>query len=108
MNTPTINSRQFAFHENVPSEAPAILSNYTECPKEHLKKVYDGGYHSQLINIQHEGGVKFAGWFYDFRPFLKKYLYKQYGSWCEIYAPNKTLLRKSVYGRVDKIVQLDD
>ena len=107
MNTPTITARQFAFHSNVPSKAPTILNEYTISPIEYLKGVFgDGGYHGALQNLQSVGTMLWAGWSYDFKPFLKKYLYKQYGSWVECYAPNKTLLRKSVYGRIDQIVEI--
>ena len=106
MNKPTLIATQFAFHDRVSDVAPTILNDYTICPKEYLKGVFDGGYHGSLDNIKENGKMLWAGWSYDFTPFLKKYLYKQYGSWTECYAPNKTLLRKSVYGRVDQIVEL--
>ena len=56
--------------------------------------------HSVLSTMMHEGGIKSGGWFYDLRSVLKKYLFKQYGEWKEVYAPNKTALRKAVYGRI--------
>jgi len=46
------------------------------------------------------------GWAYDFRPNLKKFLVKQYGTWTEIYAPNKTLARKQFIGKIDAIKEL--
>ncbi len=46
------------------------------------------------------------GWEYDLTPYLKKYLYRQHGQWHEAFAPNKTLLRKSVFGRIEKIVSI--
>ena len=45
-----------------------------------------------------KGCVSVLGWCFDFRPYLRLYVYKQYGHWVEAYAPNKTILRKSVTG----------
>ena len=45
-----------------------------------------------------KGCVSVLGWCFDFRPVLKLYVYKQYGHWEEMYAPNKTLLRKNTFG----------
>jgi len=74
--------------------------------KEYMTKCYSGGYVGCLHDLQEFGIVKIMGYKYDFKPYLKKFLYKQYGQWNEVYAPNKTLLRKSVYGRIDKIIEL--
>ena len=46
------------------------------------------------------------GWQYDFRNSLKNYVVKQYGHWSEYWAPDKTSLRKAIYGRIDKIVEV--
>ena len=45
-----------------------------------------------------KGCVSVLGWCFDFRSALKLYVYKQHGCWQEMYAPNKTILRKSVVG----------
>jgi len=57
-------------------------------------------------NIQRSGCFKNLGYLYDLRPHLKKFVVKQYDSWQEYYAPNKTLLRKAIYGRVQTIVEI--
>lgn len=59
-------------------------------------------------NLIRYGYYRLMGYQYNFRPHLKKFLYKQYGDWQEAYAPNKTALRKAVYGRIDKIVELNE
>lgn len=59
-------------------------------------------------NIINFGYYKLMGYKYDFRPHLKKYLYKQYGSWREAYSPNKTKLRSVIFGKIDKIIELKD
>lgn len=75
--------------------------------KDYLTSMYNGKHHSQIRNLHKWGVVKIGGYSYDFKPLLKKYVYKQYGGWTECYAPNKTLLRKSIYGRINKIIELD-
>lgn len=62
-------------------------------------------FHSQVNNALN-GYLKIGGWCYDFRDQLKKYLYKQRGEWREVYAPNKTAIRRSIYGRIDQIIAL--
>lgn len=57
-------------------------------------------------NLIRYGNYKLMGYKYDFSPYLKKYVYKQYGQWKEAYAPNKTKLRAVIYGRIDKIIEL--
>lgn len=44
------------------------------------------------------GCLPLLGYSFDFRPYLRRYVYYQYGRWSEYYAPNRTLLRKSLYG----------
>tara|TARA_R110002167_G_scaffold325017_2_gene531138 strand:- start:324 stop:659 length:336 start_codon:yes stop_codon:yes gene_type:complete len=61
----------------------------------HMSNIYD------LLN---SGSYKYMGWSYDFTPYMNRYIYKQHGQWFEVYAPNKTMLRKAVYGVVDKII----
>lgn len=46
------------------------------------------------------------GWKFDFSNAVKNYVVKQYGRWAEYYAPDKTSLRKALYGRIEKIVEV--
>ena len=46
------------------------------------------------------------GYRYDFRIWLKKFLYKQHGCWNEAYAPNKMLLRQVIGGKIEKIIEI--
>lgn len=50
--------------------------------------------------------VAHMGWMFCFKDVLKRFVYKQYGSWREAYACNKTYLRKITYGRIDEIVEI--
>ena len=72
-----------------------------ENPNEWLKKNYINS-----DNVSRYGYYKLMGYQFNFRPYLKLYIYKQYEQWSEIYAPNKTMLRKKVYGKIDKIICL--
>jgi hypothetical protein len=72
-----------------------------------LSIIYSSTRHTFLNNLQQYGYIKIMGYLYNAKPYLKKYIVNQYGSWQQYYAPNKTLLRKSIYGRIDKIVQVN-
>lgn len=72
-----------------------------------LKNIYSSSCHSLLRNLKEYGYIKLKGYLYNAKPYLNKYIVNQYGSWQQYYAPNKTLLRKSIYGRIDKIVKVN-
>lgn len=94
----------YKFSSTATPEKPDILNDITL--KEFLKSKYDGGLSFGLDNLQKSGHYKYRGWSYDFTPFMKQYLVKQYDSWEEYWSPNKTLLRKSLYGRIQKITEI--
>ena len=77
-------------------------------PKSFLETKYENRYDFGTSELLRTGRFKLMGWSYDFRSYLKRYLVKQYGQWTEYYAPNKTLLRKAVYGRIEEIVELKE
>jgi hypothetical protein len=64
-----------------------------------------GGMSMTGDQILRTGFAKLMGYRFDFRPFVKKFIYKQYGQWHEAFAPNKTALRKVIYGRIDQILE---
>ena len=76
-----------------------------ELPVDFLERAYTRFYtnNQNLINY---GYYKLMGYRYDFRDYLKKYLYKQRGSWAEAYAPNKTKLRSVIFGKIDRIIEI--
>ena len=90
------------FVSHVDQSAKPVIEN----PIEFLKRNYTK-FNGNLFNIQRNGKYKLMGYEYDLRPYLKKYLYKQYGQWSEVYAPNKTTLRQSIYGAIDKIIEIE-
>lgn len=73
-------------------------------PLDFLNKAYVR-FFTNNDNLLKYGHYKLMGYVYDFKPYLKLYVYKQYGTWHEAYAPNKTLLRSVLGGRIDKIIE---
>jgi hypothetical protein len=49
---------------------------------------------------------KLAGWAYDFSDYLPRFIVRQYDTWRTYYAPNKTSLRKALYGRIEEIYEI--
>ena len=95
--------KPFKFSSTATPEPTIEINN----PVEFLKSKYAVPFTFGLDNLQRDGIYKLQGWAYDLRPFLKKILVKQYGSWQEYYAPNKTALRKLLYGVVEKMQYID-
>lgn len=91
----------YAFVNHVNQKATPTINN----PKEFLKRAYVR-FFTNNDNLVRFGYYKSMGYLYDFKPYLKKYLYKQYGDWREAYAPNKTLLRQVIGGRIEQIIEL--
>ena len=57
-------------------------------------------------NTYFRTAIPVMGYRFDFFDVLKKYLVKQYGQWAEYYAPDRTSLRKLLYGRINQIVEI--
>jgi len=57
-------------------------------------------------NSYFNGAVPLMGYRFDFSDVIHTYLVKQYGQWREYYAPDKTSLRKTIYGRIQKIIEI--
>lgn len=66
-----------------------------------------GATHSQYYNLTRGGFIKYMGWLYDFRDELKKYIVKDgYGNLSEMYAPNKTSIRKGYGSAIEYIIEI--
>ncbi len=52
--------------------------------------------------------VPLMGYRFGFEDVLKTYVVKQYGSWTEYNAPDKTSLKTIVYGRIDQIAEINN
>jgi len=83
---------------------PELL--YGKSPQEFLKSKYVRGSIFGLDNLKKEGLYRLAGWVFNFRPYMKKFLVKQYDNWTEQWAINKTDIHNSTYGHIDQIVEL--
>ena len=57
-------------------------------------------------NTYFRTAIPVMGYRFDFFDVLKKYLVNQYGQWAEYYAPDRTSLRKHLYGRINQIVEI--
>ena len=88
-----------------PFVAHVDQNNRPELDSSFLDRAYVRFY-TNNDNLIKYGCYKCMGYRFDFTPYLKQYLYKQYGSWHEAYAPNKTKLRLVIGGRIDKIIEL--
>lgn len=103
MKTQTIKAYSFITDPDIKHIRKDIEQN----PEQFLKeKLTANNYAFGVSEITRSGVYKEMGYKYDFRPFLKKYVYKKYGSWSEMYSLNKTNLRKLVAGRVEKILEV--
>ena len=71
-----------------------------------LKEIYMEGAHTQIGNLLNDGVEKVMGWVYDYTDVLKRYYYTLNGHCYKAYAPNKTCLRKSIYGTISDIVEI--
>ena len=81
-------------------------SDIVDNPESFIKSLLSSRFAFGVDEVTRHGKYKYMGWAYDLRPLLKRFVYKQHGQWSEIYALNKTNLRKLVYGVVDEIAEL--
>ena len=57
-------------------------------------------------NSYFKSAIPLGGYRFDFSEILKTYIVKQYGSYQEYRAIDKTSLRAMIYGRIDKIIEV--
>lgn len=76
--------------------------------KQFLRKKFERGYYFGQEQLLRTGTYKQMGWKYDFKPYLKRFLVSQYGSWQQYYCINKTALRKLLHGHVDEIIEVEN
>lgn len=93
----------YKFSSTATEQAPDILKGQT--PEQFLKTNYTKGCIFGLDNLKTSGVYKLSGWAFDFRPYLKLFAFIQYGQIYKAYAPNRTALRKSEYGKIDRIAE---
>lgn len=59
------------------------------------------------LNSLFESAIPLQGWRFDFSDILRTFLVKQEGRWAEYKAIDKTALRNLLYGRIERIVEID-
>ncbi len=85
-----------------------IRKDIEQNPEKFITELLTGSkFNFGVSDVMNNGVYKYMGYRYYLAPFLKRYVYKQYGSWHESYALNKANLRKLTYGRIDKIVEIN-
>lgn len=57
-------------------------------------------------NAYFKSAVPLGGWRFDFSDVLKTYIVKQYGSYQEYRAIDKTSLRTILYGHIERIIEI--
>lgn len=57
-------------------------------------------------NTYFKSAIPLGGWYFDFSDVLKTFVVKQYGSYQEYRAIDKTSLRTMLYGRIDRILEV--
>ena len=94
----------YRFNPSASETAPDILQGTS--PIQFLKCKYQRSMMFGLDNLKQTGCYKILGWRFDFRPYMKEFVVLQYGHWQSEWATNKTAIRNSTYGRIEKIVEV--
>jgi len=96
--------KHYKFSATAKEDCPDILNGLS--PKEFLDEKYSKGTFFGLDKLSRSGVYLLDGYSFDFKPYLKRFLIHQNGTWCEYYAPNKTKLKVLVFGKIDEIVEI--
>lgn len=57
-------------------------------------------------NCFFRNAIPLLGYRFDFSDILRKFIVKQYNTWYEYYAIDRTSLRAYLYGHIDQIVEI--
>lgn len=96
----------YAFSTTACNSKPDILNG--KSINDFLKEKFDKGCISGQENLKKYGVYRILGWEFNFRPYLKRFIVKQYDQWSECYAPNKTALRKCTNGKIQEIYEITE
>jgi len=96
------NITHYKFSECATENPPIIKGTIENFLKEKLENSFSFGY----WNLRQNGIFKLSGWVFDFRSYLKHYVFKSSWGIEEGYFLNKTNLRKSVRGRIIYIKEI--
>jgi len=100
----TIKAQCFIGFEN--ADKRYIRKDIENNPTKFLKDTLTSKFNFGVDNITKNGNFKYMGFFYDLRSFLKRFIYKQYGTWHEIYAINKTNAKSLISGKIQEIIEV--
>ena len=50
--------------------------------------------------------IALMGWMFNFYDYMHRYIVRQYGHWTTYYAPDRTSLRRALYGRIEELYEL--
>ena len=96
----------YPFVAHVDQAARPVIK--AEKARELLEQIYRRGvWHSDCVSMAGLAGIRVMGYRYSFRAYLNRYVYHQEGRWQEAFAPNKTMLRGILHGKVDRILFVD-
>ena len=93
------------FSECAAEICPDVLQGKT--PGVWLKGKYTKGCIFGLEDLKRTGFYRIDGWEFYFGAYLKQFIIRQWGSYEKQYAPNKTALRNSTFGRIDEIIAVN-
>ena len=95
----------YKFNENANNDN--LNNEILENPKKWLDNRMTGSkFNFGVNNLTSQAVYRQMGWAYDFRDYLKKYVYQKYGTWSQVYALNKTNVRKLIGGKINKIIEV--
>ena len=90
---------QFAFHDRVEKTPPDCRmkelhdkceAEFNVLTKEEKQEIFDK-------TREYKGVYKLAGWAFDFKKYMKRYIVNHYDNWSVVYAFNKTNIRVNIY-----------
>lgn len=97
---------QFAFHDRVQSTPPECRMKelHDKCEAEFVNDVRVNNLltkeEKQEIfdkTREYKGVYKLAGWSFDFKKYMKRYIVNHYDNWSVIYAFSKENIRENIY-----------
>lgn len=101
--------RQFTFHEGVASVAPncSIKELHDKCESGEKLTVAEK---QEIFDRcrEYRGVYRLAGWEFNFRSYMKRYIVRTYDNWSPVYAFNSGNIRKNIYTRtgVEEIYEI--
>ncbi len=90
------------FTDTASVDSPDILGKQEPIDFLNERYSYYGNY---LLDLKSRGVYLLAGWEFDFREYMTKYIVKTRTNLMEIWAPNKTAARTVVSGKVIYIIE---